>query len=840
MKKKLKQNAVSLLGLALAGGTLAMVVTQTYQSADMVQGASQAAVIHSANNTAKPDDNIDPIAVMETYCYSCHGPDEQKGTVRFDKLETVDPVKLQELFGNSKEVLEFEDMPPAKAKQPSAAERAALIHWLDGKISPEEKKKLADKLKKPEYGNYVDHEALFSGEHADLPAYTTDRRWLISEFIFDAKMQRILENRVVASVSKKKRADVLGGHVIQGLSIANPFLLPEKTGVRYYANDDLTRGHLSTMLGNAHKTALYITETKVSSGRNRKYLPAVQEVLAIENQHAATLASRRAFLEQDIAQVCEELYGEENALLLPEFEPIKLKERKQYTAEELKKNRRLPVHVSINTLKKSGGWEPLVQIVLDPANQDKADQEIMTLAERFWFYRGDYERDVLSRLSILRDYMADVRESITKDRREKLRTYKPLDDAEMKAITAAIRKHRDKGDRYSDVLEKCMDDWEEQFKQDRIDAGSPSDELYARLIDQLFVQILERSPETQEADEYLSLIKGYTDKLGRRKATQKLIQTLVLTSEFAYRQEYGVGEPDEHGRRMLPPRDAAYAIAYALTDQSPDEALVTAAREGRLSTRADYEREVRRLLARRDINTLIDPILEDRNWSENHSRLPIRELRFFREFFGYPKALEIFKDEKRFGGDRLAQSTNRLVSEADRLVEYILEQDERVFEELIGTEEFYVYHDGDNERMRELSEHIKSIYAYFKDKDWENFTKEDLAKHEEFMKEIKMRHVDTDNLDKRFGSGTSMSHFKRSMTSITARLDKGQKHAAPYDLSRGYGSQFMPGGNVAKFWGISKSNWHWSPEQPMKIANRKGMLTHPAWLVAHAFNTETD
>lgn len=26
----------------------------------------------------------------------------------------------------------------------------------------------------------------------------------------------------------------------------------------------------------------------------------------------------------------------------------------------------------------------------------------------------------------------------------------------------------------------------------------------------------------------------------------------------------------------------------------------------------------------------------------------------------------------------------------------------------------------------------------------------------------------------------------------------------------------------------------------MKVPNRKGMLTHPAWLIAHAFNTETD
>ena len=50
----------------------------------------------------------------------------------------------------------------------------------------------------------------------------------------------------------------------------------------------------------------------------------------------------------------------------------------------------------------------------------------------------------------------------------------------------------------------------------------------------------------------LALTKIYTcQKLGNLKAIQKLIQTLILSSEFVYRQEFGSGEADEHGRRML-------------------------------------------------------------------------------------------------------------------------------------------------------------------------------------------------------------------------------------------------------------------------------------------------
>ena len=45
-------------------------------------------------------------------------------------------------------------------------------------------------------------------------------------------------------------------------------------------------------------------------------------------------------------------------------------------------------------------------------------------------------------------------------------------------------------------------------------------------------------------------------------------------------------------------------------------------------------------------------------------------------------------------------------------------------------------------------------------------------------------------------------------------------------------------------WHVSSTfqlgNWDYKTVQPAKVANRKGLLTHPAWLIAHAQNTETD
>lgn len=188
-------------------------------------------------------------------------------------------------------------------------------------------------------------------------------------------------------------------------------------------------------------------------------------------------------------------------------------------------------------------------------------------------------------------------------------------------------------------------------------------------------------------------MKAYIQQLGNEQAFSKLIQTFILRTDFVYRSEFGAGQADAHGRKMLSPRDASYSIAYALTDSSPDKQLVEAANSGRLNTREDYRREVLRLLKARDQLYFIDESL-DHSGVDSFTDMPIRKLRFFREFFGYPAMLSIFKDNKRFGGGYDNGPNYRLVAEADMLVEHILNEDRNVFEQLLSTEKFYVYHSG--------------------------------------------------------------------------------------------------------------------------------------------------
>lgn len=283
-----------------------------------------------------------------------------------------------------------------------------------------------------------------------------------------------------------------------------------------------------------------------------------------------------------------------------------------------------------------------------------------------------------------------------------------------------------------------------------------------------------------------------------------------------------------------------------LTDSSPDAGLLEAVAEGKLSTREDYEPRSARMLARRDQYYVIDEAVHKVNDIANFTTMPIRELRFVREFFGYPQLLPIFKDNKRFGANYDA-AKQRLVTETDRLVEHILEQDQDVFGQLLTTDRFYVFHSGDNEAMQASSDRIRKIYDYFKDKDWKNFEIDDLARHKEFIGDAQLRGIDVNRLEPG-GRYNPLGAFKTQLESFTLRLDKSQAAAAPYNsfpahgmanASSRYGGR-LQSPEVAKFFNVDLANWDYPATQPARMEHRKGMLTHPAWLIAHAKNTETD
>ena len=856
-------------------------------SISMVQVVAQTAPVQRDSSKAGLDSTAledRATRVFSTYCVSCHGPDKQEGTIRLSALETIDAVDRHTLFGKVQDVVHLSEMPPEDAKQPSDAERRFLLQWLDSQLTGKSAKALTEKLQRFEYGNVADHKDLFSGEYADLPGFTPDRRWLISEFIFNERINRLLDyhpTRTIYGTTQRVQGEsgihwspkTERGNKFRR-TITNPYLLPEKVGVRYSVHDRLTTGHLLTMVGNAKRIAGYMS----SETTMKAHYPAMYALMKTELDHRETLRSREQFLTtySNMEQLLKEIYGDQHEVLLPELvrkeipypgPPMHSKNGIQKRHENLDFLGRFDqediraILQGIATYKRTAYEVEELAAESQPdrngnpvwapyraADRDEFDN-IIQQSERDWYIEGVTDYRIQNRIITMKLFYDtwDMNRlyNHVKNGNFSPPNYVPLNDAEMAVIAKTIKNRRKQGDRHQNITDKCMADWNTSFQAERDVAGRADEAMIIQLIVEQYAQIFERKPTETELAENIEQFQLYSGKLDRQQAIAKLIESLILSTEFAYRHEFGQGEPDEDGRRMMSPRDASYALAYALTDSSPDEELVKAVEEGRLSSREDYQREVRRMLNRRDRWCIIDESVQAANLNASVTNQPIRKLRFFREFFGYPKALEVFKDDSRFGAGRHEQAVSRLIDEADMLVEFILEQDEQVFKELLTTDRFFIYHSGDNAAMKTGSDQLKRVYEYFREYEWEKWEPDDITPHKPFMLTIwefgKVRGGDNKSL---------LNALKKMMSALDLHFSNGQASGMPYmKLSMGFWhggnvvgrtGQQMRGEQVASYWNIDWKTWDYPTQQPATIPNRKGMLTHPAWLIAHAQNLETD
>ena len=216
--------------------------------------------------------------------------------------------------------------------------------------------------------------------------------------------------------------------------------------------------------------------------------------------------------------------------------------------------------------------------------------------------------------------------------------------------------------------------------------------------------VLQRDANKSELERHLKLLKESILLAGNTEGLRQMLVSVLLKSEFMYRYEFGAGEVDGAGRMKLSPREASYAIAYALSDRNPDADLLKAAKEGRLNTKEDYRREVSRML--NDKSSFAGPGAPEVSGKglNSHKVSHPKINRFFREFFGYPNMTKVFKDTKRSGGfysnagRGTAGTSGHVIDEADKIVDHILRKDQNVFEQLLTTDEYFVYHTRPNEQ----------------------------------------------------------------------------------------------------------------------------------------------
>lgn len=133
------------------------------------------------------DELIKPF--LKENCIRCHGKEKQKGklTLHDAQVDFENP-KTSEFWLEILAQLTARDMPPSDEKtQPTASERNAVIEWIDRQLLiAGSGKTYRKKLLAPQYGNWVNHEKLFSGEIKTLP-FSPSRLWRFNTEIFAHK-----------------------------------------------------------------------------------------------------------------------------------------------------------------------------------------------------------------------------------------------------------------------------------------------------------------------------------------------------------------------------------------------------------------------------------------------------------------------------------------------------------------------------------------------------------------------------------------------------------------------------------------------------------------------------
>ena len=259
----------------------------------------------------------------------------------------------------------------------------------------------------------------------------------------------------------------------------------------------------------------------------------------------------------------------------------------------------------------------------------------------------------------------------------------------------------------------------------------PGEEGMAAALRLEFRLAVGREPTRAELARFFKLWEKNLESSGHPVGSRATLAAVLMLPEVLFRFELGSGEPDSLGRRRLTQKEIARSVSLALRDEI-DGVLYAAASRGELASREQVQVHVARLLG----GAVADnPRLQQ----------------FFREFFDYEKATEVFKDAP----DRGRHDASLLVADLEALILHFLELDQEVLRHLLTTDRAFV--------------------------NWRVDPQSDLA------------------------------------MPATNKLGYVEAYGLPPD-------------------------WKWTRDQPVPMPHgeRSGVLTHPAWLVAHSLNSEND
>ena len=196
-----------------------------------------------------------------------------------------------------------------------------------------------------------------------------------------------------------------------------------------------------------------------------------------------------------------------------------------------------------------------------------------------------------------------------------------------------------------------------------------------KAVRQQYQTAIARQPGAKELASVLALYDDIARDGDFALAEKTILMAPMLTPEAVLRFEVGMGAEVRPGVRMLSPRETAFALSLALSSKR-DPGLLTAAAQGKLTTREEVAESVWRVLN--------DPKIDKS-----------QVLWFFREYFDYYRAPEVFKDPLPDHMTRrgIGYHPQSYVADTDFTILNVLAHDKDVLRELLTSPTAYRSHE---------------------------------------------------------------------------------------------------------------------------------------------------
>ena len=360
---------------------------------------------------------------------------------------------------------------------------------------------------------------------------------------------------------------------------------------------------------------------------------------------------------------------------------------------------------------------------------------------------------------------------------------------------------------------------------DLMKAPELSDEAVRAAVDYLFEALTFRPPTQKESDDYLAIVKNSVAKVGKEDGVFMGLSSIFLDRDALFRPELvEAGKADEHGRVMLQDWELGLAVNHALSYIRPDAELRAAIADGRMRTRADVEREVKRML------------------DDDSIRKP-RILRFFRDYFDHDLAGYICKDERALASTGVSSRGNShyramfdAAASTDRLIELILDEDKDVLRELLTTQKVVASRADGSYFGKKLTKQERDAANAARKK----AAAEALAKAERELAPLKSElaaleaKLKMDPKDRE--AKKAIGQKKKQLSAATKKLNATKKRGQGGNIS--VANANLNGSKIyARVSRRSFGNGSMKPERTLATApegQRLGILTHPSWLVSHS------